>query len=349
MKNRRPTNFEKSFDMKLRDRSIPDYQGVMWNRFRKFFILIIWTVIINFSPNSAFPQDDDINEYVPISFDLKTGTFDRIFPFDQPFSISVKNITQEVNNLHLEIHEYNSDYSKIKNLSYGSTINPEKLKDMRIVYKSYAWKRSDLSENSANLIFPYRLKPNLIYIIVVVAENRAALSSEQEANLKKDLKKDMSIEGFIVKLGLQHFEPDGHQPRLNMLYEEQRKFNEIAATAVKKVNPDFRVESMDLPTQLGEFTGYVMWFNALKNNIESLNGAVQADLPEGDKKKFNNAVQKFWEDVEALKSERIMSSESSFEKLLNIVQKRIIDFEYGNKPLIQVIKKNITDSLGELE
>lgn len=285
--------------MKKKRQTFCSNQSELGDTFWRFAITIICIVFItNISPTNSFSQNDDKYEYVPIEFDLETGAFNRILPFDQPFLILINNIDKSINHIRVEIFEHKQSTKEKINFF----LIPDDLEDYEKVKEHFFWNRKSDCENSVQLKVMYKLRPNKEYFVDVVSITKISLSDTEKAALETGLRQDKSIQDFITRLTLAYFNDSDKLPNYNLLDEYQKEFNDRVGKAIRQIDPNYGVDPIQLKSQLLDFANYVNAFSELHNNIETIEKKIKSDssFSEHTRAEKQDQLRKFRSDIKKL-------------------------------------------------
>jgi hypothetical protein len=271
-------------------------------------------------------QSDDTNEEKPIEFSFTSKRFDKVLPFDQFFSILVKDIPDSINSITIKIFEYD-----LKNLKFvkGSVITPDSLAKSRVTFETEEWQRiMGSKESSAEISVPYMLKPNRKFIIGVVGRQKRNLTKDEKSELITELSNNNEIINLINKV-CQDFLTSEFLTKVEGLNFAKAEFNEIAKRVVLTVNRDYVVNSID-SAQIRKLGGLVVSMANLKNALNSLE---KSSNVKNNPKNTNilKEIKNFREQLKQINWGSVKETDPDFEKLKTI--KDSIFVQFSGKPL----------------
>jgi hypothetical protein len=307
----------------------------------RVLLIILTTSNFTYSQDVTSAKSQDLNNFVPIIFDFETKKFDKIFPFDQSFSIEIINIEPHVDEIFLEIYEYNLGGREFKT---PRIVNPNDLEEYRILYVTESWTRRSDSEVSGEIPIPYILKPNQNYIIGVFPAEPTELLDIETDQLSFNLKNDKSISDFINKISLDYMTNTGGKPKFSALPQFQNEFNILARNAVMKTDPRYRISLLQIDTQATDFKNYVAAIqNLYENTLDQLIVIIKQKFP-ADKKlteTLTGDIEKFRSEIKKIKWATVKKDDEEFKNLQVILDKMVFpNFSPGSVPSFDAEKQN---------
>lgn len=196
---------------------------------KKYLFLIL--VLFPFNTILAQTNSEGLNTSSVISIDLNDDNPkpDKIFPFDKPFIIRIKNIKEVYNYASIEIRTNKKALIQFK--SKASLTKSEQNGDTLL----FEWNRAPGSKATVGDAYSYgTLPPNSSYILTTTVGTKSPLNQSQETSLINRLTNDSGISNIINTLTKENEE------NVNELVSNSRdEIIKLAKNAVEKADPTY--------------------------------------------------------------------------------------------------------------
>ncbi|SEN81719.1 hypothetical protein SAMN05192574_104242 [Mucilaginibacter gossypiicola] len=195
--------------------------------------------------NPTSPAADDRNyDKIPVTYDMSTGTFDRVLPFDRPFMFYFKGIPANVSYIEIVLIKDNlKPFKKPKPGTYG----PNDLDVYAVKLKSDRWERPDgavgANINECKVRSRWKMLPNTSYSVDIITGIKSTLTSAQKSDLKAKLQASLKVSGLITTLARTGLA--GTFDANALINQKNTESRQVLSEAVKDVNPNYDLSGLD--------------------------------------------------------------------------------------------------------
>lgn len=237
--------------------------------FMRYHTLLLFCMIGIFS-NAGFSQNIKVLEY-----DVTSGAFNGLLPFDQPFNLKIKNCSTTVKAVVARILQVNKkDYADIKASKkvVDKDIIPPDIYYHKgnLVFRSDSVIRDvDFSGNEVVIPMPYYLKPDSKYFFDLRLYTFSDLSEEDSTKLTNDIRNDRNFQSIINKAASININ-DPYAGTLGWSH----LVNELTLRAkqiVSSKNPNYYLPDIDFSNQL-------MTFSQALTSLSNINLVLREEL-----------------------------------------------------------------------
>ncbi|CAC9975936.1 hypothetical protein [Flavobacterium panici] len=327
-------------------------------------LLIIFFLMIN---GFCFSQDN-LNAKEVIEYNYQTNKFDKVFPFDEPFSIKIVSIPSRIGWMAMDFYEYDSKNEQSKLVKLVTTIGD----DVK-AFKPLEWERGTPKDTTGQIVVFPGLKPNKEYLVRIRTGKKVKLTSYQESALVAVLKNNNEIQDIINNTVRKYLDKPFEIADLSNLGIKQADFENLARRAVLEVNKNYVLEPIDQVPHLQKLAVFMNSFKEIEDkttgmfqNADSKNGNF---ISEGSKDKYKGLIEEFqnklkeidWATVQDLNELKVIKDNifgqfSSLSPVQKVQQKGVEDFIEEILPQrddwLNVITKNTiaenTNDIGNL-
>lgn len=205
----------------------------------KKYIFILYVCIL-FPVSRIFGQTttDGLNTSTVITIDLSDDNPkpDKIFPFDKPFVIRLKNIKESYNYVSIRISTNKKAIVQIKS---KAALPLADLDGNDLVLQ---WDRVPGSKATVGDLYSFgTLPPNSAYVVAITPGTKTPLTSDQEEYLIATLSDNTDINN-IINLLINESKANASE----VLLKSRDEINELAKIAVEKADPNYNYGKPDL-------------------------------------------------------------------------------------------------------
>ncbi len=225
---------------------------------------------------AAFSQSVKTLEY-----NVGTGIFTGLLPFDQPFNLKLTNIDKNADSVRVQLIEVpKKNYYKIskwkkdkglpdwKIITYKDAIKwkPDGIETFQFLLDRMV-KGKDFSDTFHTLAVPFYLKPESKYLIEVKCFIRRDLTEAETEALVKEIKTDKGYKNLINQLVKENiYNPDASTENWD---QNSIKLQNMAHQVIKAKHPNYVVNELNYVSQLHNLSESLIAVQNISNVIKN--------------------------------------------------------------------------------
>jgi hypothetical protein len=161
-------------------------------------LLLIFSIITSKAQQTSTATVQPSSPIDVVEYNWGEGQFLNVMPFDDPFSLKISGIPENIDSISINLYEIRGNYNLFKDnkksITYEDFLRTKNLKK----YGLKTWKRTS-SDQAAPIYFavPYHLHPNSKYIVEIVASSIVKASDAQQEQLQTMIENSKPIRDLI--------------------------------------------------------------------------------------------------------------------------------------------------------
>lgn len=213
-----------------------------------------------------------------VEYDYATKLFQNILPFDDPFTLKIKNLPVNVDSLTISFYEIRGNYNLFKNgkdtITEAQFIALKKIKK----YEVNGWARIAGNDSTfAYIPIPFSLKPNAKYVFTVAETRITNLTNSEKEEIKELIRTNDVLGGFVDNIARTYI---ASNKSFRNVRSEAGTFNNLVQSELKKHDPSLKYvqTAADLDTLE---TGLAEFFRSIKSYYRELE-SLEKSIPDSN-------------------------------------------------------------------
>jgi hypothetical protein len=249
-------------------------------------------IVSMFFSTVAFSQSVKTLEY-----NVGTGVFNGLLPFDQPFNLKLTNIDKNADSVRVQLIEVpKKNYHAIskakrknkqnwKELTKDDVIkwNPNGIETLQYILDTLI-KGKNLNDTFQTLAVPFYLKPESKYLIEVKSFTRRDLTEAETQALENEIKNYKPYKELINQLINQNLDTNATSEGWG---DATIRLQNMAQQVIKAKHPNYGLNDVNYETQLNNLSGSLLTAKSFTYNITTATGNVADAL----KSKTDNTIE----------------------------------------------------------
>ena len=233
---------------------------------------ILVAVCLTLAALSSWAQNDNSNEVKPVEFNFGDNTFKQIFPFDQFFTIKLKDVPANVISIKVKLYEYSD--KKYRAIVKSNNTLTQAILDAAAKTYEFSGKRFQKADKDIDVMIRAKLKPAYDYFVEITGDTAKPLTLAEKRIIKAALIGNSVFSDFFGEIVATYI-ANPTVPFSGVLSSMQRNFNNSVDAALRQVGPQYQfipvtdLEQIEQLTQISQFASSVKEIHDKIKEIET--------------------------------------------------------------------------------